>query len=106
MSNKVTIKIDINGVHYPVSCTSGEEERLIKSSQEVNKVVDALVKTPGGIGEARLLVMTSLILADKLLDKQTSDAADLNLNQIDDLIDWLAKATNRMNKVAMLFENK
>ena len=106
MSNKVTLKIDINGIHYPVSCISGEEERLIKSSQEVNKVVDDLAKVSGGISETRLLVMTSLILADKLLDKEAIDETNLNLNQIEDLIDWLAKATKRMNKVAMLFENK
>ena len=106
MSNKVTVKIDINGIQYPVSCISGEEERLVKSSQEVNKVVDDLAKVPGGISETRLLVMTSLILADKLLDKQTNDETDLNLNQIENLIDWLAKASKRMNKVAMLFENK
>ena len=106
MSNKVTVKIDINGIHYPVSCVSGEEERLIKSSQEVNKVVDDLVKVSGGISETRLLVMTSLILADKLLDKETNDEIDFNLSEIEDLTDWLAKATKRMNKVAMLFENK
>ena len=106
MSNKVTLKIDINGINYPVSCKSGEEERLIKSSQEVNKVVDDLTSVSGGIGETRLLVMTSLILADKLLDKKANNEIDLNLNQIEDLIDWLAKATKRMNKVAMLLENK
>ena len=106
MSNKVTVKIDINGIHYPVSCVSGEEERLIKSSQEVNKVVDDLAKVSGGISETRLLVMTSLILADKLLDKETNDEVDFNLSEIEDLTDWLAKATKRMNKVAMLFENK
>tara|TARA_B100001093_G_C26559421_1_gene897987 strand:- start:74 stop:394 length:321 start_codon:yes stop_codon:yes gene_type:complete len=106
MSNKVTLKIEINGVHYPVSCISGEEERLIKSSKEVNKVIDDLAGISGGISETRLLVMTSLILADKLHDKQSSDETDLNLNQIEDLIDWLGKATKRMNKVAMLFENK
>ena len=106
MSNNVTVKIEINGIHYPVSCISGEEERLIKSSQEVNKVVDDLAKVSGGIGETRLLVMTSLILADKLSDKKPTNETDLNLNQIEDLIDWLQKATKRMNKVAMLFENK
>tara|TARA_B100001059_G_scaffold201942_1_gene209599 strand:+ start:353 stop:673 length:321 start_codon:yes stop_codon:yes gene_type:complete len=106
MSNKVTVKIAINGVNYPVSCVSGEEERLIKSSQEVNKVIDDLAKVTGGISETRLLVMTSLILADKLLDRQASDDTDLNLNQIEELIVWLAKATKRMNKVAMLLENK
>ena len=106
MSNKTTLKIDINGIHYPISCISGEEERVIKSSQEVNKVIEDLSKVSGGVGETRLLAMTSLILADKLLDKETSDEKDMNLNQIEDLIDWLAKATKRMNKVAMLFENK
>ena len=106
MSNKITVKIDINGIHYPVSCISGEEERLIKSSQEVNKVVRDLAKVSGGVSESRLLVMTSLILADKLLDKEVSDEASLDFNQIEDLIHWLTKATKKMNKVAMLFENK
>ena len=106
MSNKVTVKIDINGVNYPVSCISGEEARLIKSSQKVNKVIEDLSQVSGGIGEARLLAMTSLILADKLIDKDTIDETNLNLNQIEDLIDWLAKVTERMNKVAMLLENK
>ena len=106
MSNKVTVNIDINGIHYPVSCVSGEEERLIKSSQEVNKVVDNLAEVSGGISETRLLVMTSLILADKLLDKETNDEIDFNLSELEALTDWLAKATKRMNKVAMLFENK
>ena len=31
---------------------------------------------------------------------------DSNLNEIKDLINWLGKATERMNKVAMLIENK
>ena len=106
MSNNVTVKIDINGIYYPVSCISGEEERLIKSSQEVNKVIEDLTKVSGGVNETRLLAMTSLILADKLIDTESSSTTDLNLNQIEDLIDWLAKATERMNKVAMLLENK
>ena len=37
MSETVTVKIEINGVVYPISCMSGEEDRLIKSSKEVNK---------------------------------------------------------------------
>ena len=37
MSETVTVKIEINGVVYPVSCMSGEEDRLIKSSKEVNQ---------------------------------------------------------------------
>ena len=66
MSETVTVKIEINGVVYPVSCMTGEEDRLIESSKEVNKVIASLSNVSGTIGETRLLAMTSLILADKL----------------------------------------
>ena len=106
MSNKVTVNVDINGMRYPVSCISGEEERLIESSREVNKVIEDLSKVSGVIGETRLLAMTSLILADKFLNKESIKDTSLKLNEIEDLNDWLAKATERMNQVAILLENK
>ena len=102
MSETVTVKIEINGVVYPVSCMTGEEDRLIESSKEVNKVIASLSNVSETIGETRLLAMTSLILADKLIDQEnTSDKKNLN-----ELINWLEKATERMNKVAKLLENK
>ena len=102
MAETVTVKIEINGVVYPVSCMTGEEDRLIKSSKEVNKVIASLSNVSETIGETRLLAMTSLILADKLIEKENiSDNNNLN-----ELINWLEKATERMNKVAKLLENK
>ena len=102
MSETVTVKIEINGVVYPVSCMTGEENRLIESSKEVNKVISSLSKVSETIGETRLLAMTTLILADKLIEQEnTSDNNNLN-----ELINWLEKATERMNKVAKLLENK
>ena len=102
MSETVTVKIEINGVVYPVSCLTGEEDRLIESSKEVNKVIASLSNVSETIGETRLLAMTSLILADKLIEQEnTSDNNNLN-----ELINWLEKATERMNKVAKLLENK
>ena len=102
MSETVTVKIEINGVVYPVSCMIGEEDRLIESSKEVNKVIESLSNVSETIGETRLLAMTSLILADKLIEQEnTSDNNNLN-----ELINWLEKATERMNKVAKLLENK
>ena len=101
MSETVTVKIEINGVVYPVSCMTGEEDRLIESSKEVNKVIASLSNVSETIGETRLLAMTSLILADKLIEQEnTSDNNNLN-----ELINWLEKATERMNKVAKLLEN-
>ena len=103
MSETVTVKIEINGVVYPVSCMTGEEDRLVESSKEVNKVISSLSKVSETIGETRLLAMTSLILADKLIEQE--NATDNN-NDMNELVNWLEKATERMNKVAKLLENK
>ena len=102
MSETVTVKIEINGVVYPVSCMTGEEDRLIESSKEVNKVIASLSNVSESIGETRLLAMTSLILADKLIEQDNTS----NNNSLNELINWLEKATERMNKVAKLLENK
>ena len=102
MSETVTVKIEINGVVYPVSCMIGEEDRLIESSKEVNKVIASLSNVSESIGETRLLAMTSLILADKLIEQDNTS----NNNSLNELINWLEKATERMNKVAKLLENK
>jgi hypothetical protein len=50
--------------------------------------------------------MSSLILADKLLDNKISSENDLNATQITEFINWFSKTTERMNKVAKLLENK
>ena len=102
MSETVTVKIEINGVIYPVSCIAGEEDRLIKSSKEVNKVIASLSNVSETIGETRLLAMTSLILADKLIEQENN----YDNNNLNELINWLEKATERMNKVAKLLEKK
>ena len=102
MSETVTVKIEINGVVYPVSCMTGEEDRLIESSKEVNKVIASLSNVSETIGETRLLAMTSLILADKLIEQENT----YDNNNLNELINWLEKATERMNKVAKLLENK
>ena len=103
MSETVTVKIEINGVVYPVSCMTGEEDRLIESSKEVNKVIASLSNLSETIGETRLLAMASLILADKLIEQENSKDANNNMNEF---VNWLEKATERMNKVAKLLENK
>ena len=103
MSETVTVKIEINGVVYPVSCMSGEEDRLIESSKEVNKVIASLSNVSETIGETRLLAMTSLILADKFIAQEHTA---VNNNDINELANWLEKAIERMNKVAKLLENK
>ena len=82
---------------------AGEENRLIKSSKEVNKVIASLSNVSETIGETRLLAMATLILADQLIEKENITDANNNMNEF---VNWLEKATERMNKVAKLLENK
>ena len=111
MSNKVNVKIKINGKIYPVTCESGEEERLTKSSEEVNKAIQELSSLADSVGETRLLAMASLLIADKLIEKTDilekkipDDVVENNSDKLIELIDWIEKATARMNKVANLLE--
>ena len=106
MSEAVTVKIEINGVVYPVSCMAGEEDRLIESAKEVNKVIVSLSNVSETIGETRLLAMTSLILADKLIEEKNTKDESKNHDYLKELNNWLEKATERMNKVAKLLEKK
>ena len=51
MSEAVIVKIEINGVVYPVSCMAGEEDRLIESAKEVNQVIASLANISENVGE-------------------------------------------------------
>ncbi len=65
MSN---VPVVINGRTYDLTCNDGQEKHLQDLASEIGRRVDELVKTVGQAGEARLLLMVSLLLADELND--------------------------------------
>jgi cell division protein ZapA len=65
MSN---VPVVINGRTYDLTCNDGQEKHLQDLANEIGRRVDELVKTVGQAGEARLLLMVSLLLADELND--------------------------------------
>ncbi len=62
------VSVTINGREYQVACDDGQEEQLQKLSRFVDKKVADLAGSLGQIGDARLLVMASLLVADELSD--------------------------------------
>ena len=64
MSQSV-VTIRLNGTPYQIGCGAGEEGRVTRLGKEVEEILQDLVGTVGQIGEARLLAMATLILADK-----------------------------------------
>jgi cell division protein ZapA len=65
------IDVTINGRKYPVGCDEGQEARLHRLASYIDAKVTELAGAAGpagAVGEARLLVMASLLLADELAD--------------------------------------
>ncbi len=62
------VTVNINGRRYDIACDDGQEAHLIGLSRYVSKRVGELAAAVGGIGESRLLVMASLLMADELSD--------------------------------------
>jgi cell division protein ZapA len=66
------VTITINGRAYPVACNEGQEQRIAELARYVDGKVKTFAKDLGQIGEARLLVLAALILADELADAQVA----------------------------------
>lgn len=67
------VSITINKRPYTVHCDDGQEAHLRALAARVDGHVTELVSAMGQIGDQRLLVMASLMLADELAEMQ-SDA--------------------------------
>ena len=62
------VNLNINGRDYLIACEDGEEKHLIFLAEYINQQVDTLVESVGQVGEARLLLMASLMVADELAE--------------------------------------
>jgi cell division protein ZapA len=62
------LAININGRSYQIACEEGQEQHLSELGAYIDKRVKDLVSSVGQIGDTRLLVMASLLIADELSD--------------------------------------
>jgi cell division protein ZapA len=69
------VTIRINGYAYTVGCEDGQESHLEQMAADIEQRI-ASIKTIGGqSGEARLLMLAALLLADELHDIRKAAAA-------------------------------
>ncbi len=66
------VDVAINGRNYRVACDDGQEDHLRQLAEYVDRRVMELVESVGQIGEARLVVMVSLLIADELSESFAS----------------------------------
>jgi cell division protein ZapA len=62
------VTVRINGYAYTVGCQDGEEEHLQSMAGEVERRIESVRAVAGQSGEARMLVMASLLMADDLFE--------------------------------------
>jgi cell division protein ZapA len=110
------VNVMVNGRAYTLACDDGEEEHLKELAGLVDEKVRELLGSVGQVGDQRLLLMASLLMADELhdavrrLDERTNQLAALqqeNADQNDELdksellaADTLEAASRRLQDIA------
>ncbi len=62
------IEVSVNGRRHSVQCGDGEEARVRQLAAYVDRRVSDLARGQTQLGDARLLLMASLLVADELSD--------------------------------------
>jgi len=64
------VTIRINGYAYTVGCEDGQETHLEQMAGEIEQRIASIKAIGGQSGEARLLMLAALLLADELHDER------------------------------------
>jgi cell division protein ZapA len=60
------VTVLVNGRNYTLACEDGEEEHLTALAAFIDSRVAELGRSVGQVGDARLMLMASLVVADEL----------------------------------------
>jgi cell division protein ZapA len=69
------VTVRINGYAYTVGCQDGEEQHLEAMADEVERRIESIKAVAGPSGEARMLVMAALLMADDLYEMEKAGRA-------------------------------
>jgi len=65
------VTVQINDRAYTVACGDGEEAHLKELATHISAHVSELAREVGQVGESRLLLMASLLVADELFEARS-----------------------------------
>jgi len=105
------VAVTINNRSYRIACDDGQEEHLQRLAQFVDKKVAELVAAVGQIGDTRLLVMASLLVADELSDawaeneKLKAGGAAMSAAEEDELVATIEGYAKKLEDIAARLEH-
>jgi len=81
------VDITINRRSYRISCKDGEEERIKSLASLINNQVQKLSEKIGQLGEARMILLASLVLLDKSdeVEKEAEKIISITAEKIEKL---------------------
>lgn len=94
--------VEVNGRPYTMQCPDGEEDHLRDLAGLLDTEVTRLKQSVGSVGDIRLLVMSGIMVADRLsesvrrivtLEEQLSDLRNHTASVLDAASSRLEKAT-------------
>jgi cell division protein ZapA len=103
------VTVTINGHLYPVACDPGEEHRIRDLARVIDGKVAGFARQFARAGEARLIMLAALMLADELgeanetLRRLTARAAAKDDDPV--LADGIERLARRVETVAARLEN-
>ena len=62
------VVVKVNGRDFALNCADGQEPRIRRLAQYVDGKIGEFAKNLGQIGEARLILLAALVIADELSD--------------------------------------
>ena len=62
------VVVKVNGRDFPLSCADGQEARIRRLAQYIDAKVGEFAKAIGQVGEARLILLAAIVIADELSD--------------------------------------
>ncbi|GAK46571.1 conserved protein [Tepidicaulis marinus] len=114
------VSVSINGRAYSIACDDGQEKHLTELAAYVDEQVTGLAAQVGQVGDARLMLMASLLLADELWDMRgrikkleeevatVRDARSVALERTEEaeaaVAEILEKAAQRLDTMAQRIE--
>ena len=101
------VTVRLNGQPYQMGCDVGQEAHIEALGRDVEEVLNELTGTVGQIGEARLLAMAALIIADRkseMSSRQDSPdskvaTASLSSDELDQLARRIEAVAGRVSQL-------
>jgi cell division protein ZapA (FtsZ GTPase activity inhibitor) len=88
---KLSIKVVVAGRTYPLTINEGEETKVVKAAEDINKAIKTLQDNYAVKDMQDLLAMTALQLASKSSKTTNSSDATPDFSEIEDELEKLSK---------------